>query len=255
MKRKRRKRGIEYSYDKKRVKELEVVGAKYSLENSIKHNNRAVNKIREQLKLAKIPFEEEKPIVVKYSTVFKDSKLYILDFYLPPPMNIIIEIDGGYHTTKDQRKYDRTRDNILKLKETGETIRITNDEVLAMDFQIMSHIKARFRRKINRELEKLNAQVREDLMPLVNDFLSAKTTKRKNVFFSHFDSMFSEKFPLGYSRNKAGTKFTLIVNHKGGKMKLFTYDPRTDSAYDWCQKITRKDCHKWVLSYLDYQEK
>ena len=53
---------------------------------------------------------------------------YIVDFFIPS-LNLIIELDGGYHFTKDQIIKDRKRDSHLST--LGYlVVRITNDQVL-----------------------------------------------------------------------------------------------------------------------------
>ncbi len=54
----------------------------------------------------------------------------IADFYLPDH-NLIVEIDGGYHTTPQQKAADQKTDNLF-LKERGiRTLRLTNEQVLS----------------------------------------------------------------------------------------------------------------------------
>lgn len=64
---------------------------------------------KKKLIKAKIKFEEQKVIY------FKDS-FFIVDFYLPD-YKLIIEVDGGYHYTKDKLKSDRIR--TINLKKIG----------------------------------------------------------------------------------------------------------------------------------------
>ena len=54
--------------------------------------------------------------------------IYIVDFYCHK-LKLIIEIDGGYHNSKEQKLLDAERSEILKFQEL-EIIRFTNEEVL-----------------------------------------------------------------------------------------------------------------------------
>jgi very-short-patch-repair endonuclease len=54
--------------------------------------------------------------------------IYIVDFYCHK-LKLVIEIDGGYHDSNDQKILDSERSEILKFQEL-EIIRFTNDEVL-----------------------------------------------------------------------------------------------------------------------------
>lgn len=56
----------------------------------------------------------------------RSEKFYIADFYIPPPYNIVIEVDGGYHA--DRTQYDSDRDNMMKRRGV-RVMRFTNDEV------------------------------------------------------------------------------------------------------------------------------
>ena len=53
--------------------------------------------------------------------------IYIVDFYCHK-LKLIIEIDGGYHDSKEQKILDEERSEILKFQEL-EIIRFTNEEV------------------------------------------------------------------------------------------------------------------------------
>lgn len=67
-----------------------------------------------------IPFKTQVPIQTK------DKHYYIADFLIGD--NLIIEIDGGYHRTKEQIKKDKQRTQ--KLNEVGyDVIRITDEEL------------------------------------------------------------------------------------------------------------------------------
>ncbi|MCB0749499.1 MAG: endonuclease domain-containing protein [Ignavibacteriae bacterium] len=53
---------------------------------------------------------------------------YILDFYCPK-MHLGIEVDGGYHKTNNQKRYDMEKEKFIK--STGiNVIRFDNEEVL-----------------------------------------------------------------------------------------------------------------------------
>lgn len=52
---------------------------------------------------------------------------YIADFYCPEK-NLVIELDGGIHNTKEQKKRDQERDAIMK-QHTINVIRFTNNDV------------------------------------------------------------------------------------------------------------------------------
>jgi len=60
---------------------------------------------------------------------FISGKFYcFVDFYLPSPKKICIEIDGGYHNTPEQQKKDFAKDQYLKGRKF-KVIRIKNEDV------------------------------------------------------------------------------------------------------------------------------
>ena len=85
--------------------------------------------VANQLGELSIFYKQEHPIIISSKSVLK---LYIMDFYLYQ-QNICLEIDGGYHTTAEQREYDATRDKNI----SPPTIRIPNEAVLAPGFSLL----------------------------------------------------------------------------------------------------------------------
>lgn len=57
----------------------------------------------------------------------------IVDFYIPKPFKIVIEIDGGYHENECQVKRDNRKDNYLINERGFKVIRIKNSEVATFD--------------------------------------------------------------------------------------------------------------------------
>lgn len=57
---------------------------------------------------------------------------YIVDFYLPKPYKICIEIDGGYHNTPEQKRKDYGKNMYLKNRGFS-VIRIKNEDVKNVD--------------------------------------------------------------------------------------------------------------------------
>ena|SRR4249919_1601201 len=56
----------------------------------------------------------------------------IVDFYLPKPHKLAIEIDGPYHDQPDQQKKDWARTKYLN-KRKVKVIRIKNEDVMSFD--------------------------------------------------------------------------------------------------------------------------
>lgn len=65
---------------------------------------------------------------------------YIVDFVCLEKQ-LIIEVDGKYHTQEDQQKSDATRNE--KLKDKGfRIIRFSNEEVTSNTYQVIESIKS-----------------------------------------------------------------------------------------------------------------
>lgn len=65
---------------------------------------------------------------------------YIVDFLIPQ-YRIVIEIDGGYHDTPEQKEVDRKRQEWLE-KNGYKVIRFRNEEVVASVDMVKERIKA-----------------------------------------------------------------------------------------------------------------
>ena len=55
---------------------------------------------------------------------------YLIDFYLPKPYKICIEVDGEYHETEEQKIKDKYKDKYL-LSRNFKILRIKNKEAMA----------------------------------------------------------------------------------------------------------------------------
>lgn len=70
----------------------------------------------------KVKFIHQAPFII-------DGKIYFLDFYVPNK-KLAIEIDGNYHQSMTQEKYDNVRDK--SFQSIGiKTIRINNNETMS----------------------------------------------------------------------------------------------------------------------------
>ena len=93
---------------------------------------------KNQDKLIKNATESELGLFKKLSNCFKqrvkkqhpfliDGRLYYADISIPS-LKVIVEVDGGYHLTQEQKKRDEKRDkDFASIGYT--TIRVTNEQV------------------------------------------------------------------------------------------------------------------------------
>ena len=64
---------------------------------------------------------------------------YFVDFYLPKPYKVCVEIDGGYHNTIEQKYKDSKKDRYLIEERNFKVLRIKNEDV--EKFDIESYLK------------------------------------------------------------------------------------------------------------------
>ena len=93
---------------------------------------------KRQLELRKNPTEAELQFKAKldakglkyiFERGFIVGDFYcFVDFYLPKPYKICFEIDGGYHSTDEQKRKDWAKDQYLKSR-GFKVVRIKNEDV------------------------------------------------------------------------------------------------------------------------------
>lgn len=72
-----------------------------------------------------IEYEFQKELITKKSFI-------IADFYIPS-LNLMVELDGGYHSSKEQKDKDREKD--IEYKNNGfKVLRIVNEKVKDFNF-------------------------------------------------------------------------------------------------------------------------
>lgn len=76
------------------------------------------------------------PTTIFQKEFLRGGRFYIVDFYIPAPNGIIIEIDGSHHFKGEQRRYDKMRDEYLR-SQGFIVIRISNNSVDYIDFQTL----------------------------------------------------------------------------------------------------------------------
>lgn len=80
--------------------------------------------VRKYLRFKDIDLGKIAPQKVIHSNTARTG--FIVDYYLPR-INLVFEIDGGYHD--NQREYDLTREEYIKMKTNCGIIRYRNEEV------------------------------------------------------------------------------------------------------------------------------
>jgi very-short-patch-repair endonuclease len=71
-------------------------------------------------------------VYFKFQKAFVTPYCRIVDFYLPRPKKIILEIDGGYHKETVEKDFYK---DLVWGKKGFKTIRITNEEVFNDSFK------------------------------------------------------------------------------------------------------------------------
>ena len=65
--------------------------------------------------------------------------MFVADFYLPKPLKLIIEIDGGYHSDPIQKWKDSERDAYFRSRGM-KVLRIKNEHVNKMTAKQMNDL-------------------------------------------------------------------------------------------------------------------
>jgi len=90
------------------------------------------NKLKKNATGAELIFKDKLDLMnIKYlfqKGFIKGKNFCIVDFYLPKPYKICIEVDGGYHNDPIQIARDLNRTNYLENQRGLKVIRFTNEE-------------------------------------------------------------------------------------------------------------------------------
>ncbi len=80
---------------------------------------------------------EELSIRYFFQKAFIAGDFYcIADFYIPKPYKVVIEVDGGYHQTEEQKRLDWAKDKYLRGRKI-KVVRINNEDVITADLQVL----------------------------------------------------------------------------------------------------------------------
>jgi len=79
--------------------------------------------------------------------VFNHETFYIADFYLPKPYKLWIEIDGAYHDTPKQKKYDKIKDFYLTYTLKFRVLRLTNEKAESITIDELKKLLSSYIRK------------------------------------------------------------------------------------------------------------
>ena len=101
-----------------------------SLLSKYKQRNKQTSfeiKFEEFLIQNKVKYKKQKGFLSK-----TNRKFYIVDFYLPKPVKLVIEIDGEYH--KNRQAYDTERDRYFREVRNINVLRIPNELVFDKEY-------------------------------------------------------------------------------------------------------------------------
>lgn len=127
----RKKAGGVSKAEEREIKKSTAIAEEYRA-TLITNQTEAEKKTKIILKLLKIEYTFQKIFFYKNQEGF--TRFYFADFYLPK-YNMILEVDGGYHNTREQKIEDSKRTAILKvINKVKGVIRIKNEEVDNTDY-------------------------------------------------------------------------------------------------------------------------
>jgi very-short-patch-repair endonuclease len=95
-----------------------------------------IEKATESELLFKKRLDENNIKYIFQKAFIKGNNYVIVDFYLPKPNKICIEIDGLYHERQEQKVRDYNKDKYLESRGFS-IIRIKNEDVLSFDINIL----------------------------------------------------------------------------------------------------------------------
>lgn len=153
------KRNAKY-LDKNSLTRYEIDGNKWWIGNAMIFKSKLIKNatmpekiLSKLLKSKKVKIDPQRIIYLDYNCVI--NKFYVADIYLPE-LNLIVEIDGGYHETEEQKEKDYNRD--LDLKSVGYNVfRCTNEEVLKNPELVYNTILEKFDMNNKYVLHKIRA--------------------------------------------------------------------------------------------------
>jgi len=144
------KRNAKY-LDKDSLTRYEIDGNKWWIGNAETFKRKLLKKatitekiLTKFLKSKKVKVDPQRVIYIDYNCII--NKFYIADIYLPE-LNLIVEIDGGYHETAEQKEKDYNRD--MDLMSVGYKIfRCTTSDVLKSPEVVYQSIMENYKKHI-----------------------------------------------------------------------------------------------------------
>lgn len=106
-----------------------------------------------QLKLKKIPIK-----FISQKCFYAGDYFCIVDFYIPKPFKICIEVDGGYHDTGEQKERDDRKELYLMRDRGFRVLRLTNELAMSIKTEelaeiIYSFMKQSYDKRVTKEQE------------------------------------------------------------------------------------------------------
>lgn len=102
-------------------------------------NNKYLKELREKITPAELKMKnilDELGYDYIFQKGFFGARYHcIIDFYLPRPYGLCIEIDGGYHNNPDQIIKDKRREKFLRYIRRFNLLRLSNEYVLNEDVE------------------------------------------------------------------------------------------------------------------------
>lgn len=68
------------------------------------------------------------------------NRFYLVDFYLPAPRKLVIEVDGEYHNSLNQIKKDTARDYYITKIRRMHLLRISNRDAFLLNAEDLKRL-------------------------------------------------------------------------------------------------------------------
>ncbi len=148
---------------------------------------------------------------------------YIVDFALLE-VNLVIEIDGGYHNDEEQKIYDKERTEYLK-EFNLDLVRFTNEEVLENANDVLRKIKKAIEEK---QQKKVRQTAVNDQTPLLREEKELGDEAKLRVYTTRPDTIFGVDFMVVAPEHEIVNEITTVVQQSAIDEYLKYVQSRSD---------------------------
>lgn len=174
---------------------------------------------------------------------------YIVDFALLE-VNLVIEIDGGYHNEEEQKIYDQARTEYLK-EFNLDLIRFNNEEVLEHTDDVIKKV----RKSIEEQQQKKgNQTIVNDSTPLLRQEKGLRDEAKLRVYTTRPDTIFGVDFMVIAPEHELIEQITSAEQKKAVEEYITYVKSRSDRERQAEKKITGVFTGAYAINPFDGRE-